>query len=221
MRGVLAEFIGTFALIFIGAGSVCADTLSGGKLGITGIAFAHGLTIMAMVYAFGHISGGHFNPAVTLPMMLTKRLSLRTGISTIGAQLVGSTLAACCLGWLFARLVTSPPYLGACVLAQEVSVLGGTFIEAILTFFLVSVVWAMAVDPRSPKAPAGLAIGLTVTLDILMGGYATGAAMNPARALGPALASGQFANHLVYWIGPLIGGVLAGFLYEYVFLKKT
>ena len=206
-------------MILVGAGSVCADVLSGGKLGITGIALAHGLTIMVMVYAYGHISGAHFNPAVTVPMWLTRRLALRKAVGYVVAQLAGASLAALCLRRLAGSLAQVPPYLGACDLTNT-TVLAGIALEAILTFFLVSVIWGMAVDPRSPKPPAGLAIGFTITLDILMGGYFTGAAMNPARAFGPALATGHWTHHAVYWIGPLVGGCAAGFLYETVFLNK-
>jgi len=219
MMRYVAEFIGTFALILIGAGSVCADALSGGRLGITGIALAHGLTILAMVYAFGHISGGHFNPAVTIPMALTKRIDPGKALGYLGAQLGGAAFAGWLLSVFFPQLVQVPPYLGACDLTQ-MTVLSGVILEAILTFLLVSVIWGMAVDPRSPKPPAGIAIGFTVTLGILMGGYSTGAALNPARAFGPALASGHWAHHLVYWIGPLMGGSLAGVLYETLFLQK-
>ena len=219
MAPYLAELIGTFALIFIGAGSVCADMTSGGQVGIVGIALAHGLTIMVMVYAFGHISGGHFNPAVTVPMALTKRLEAPRAAGYVAAQLGGAALAGFALRALFPDAVTDVPYLGACALSQ-VSVGWGIFLEAVLTFFLVTVVWGMAVDPRSPKPPIGIAIGLTVTLDILMGGALTGAAMNPARAFGPALAAGLWSDHLVYWIGPLLGGTVAALTYEGVFLPQ-
>lgn len=220
MASFLAEGIGTFALILIGAGSVCAEVLSGGKLGITGIALAHGLTILAMVYAFGHVSGGHFNPAVTVPMWLTKRISTRQACGYIGAQLAGAALAGLLLARFFGALKDVPPYLGVCDLTNT-TFLNGVLLEALLTFFLVTVVWGMAVDPRSPKPPVGIAIGLTVTLGILMGGYTTGAAMNPARAFGPAVASGHWANHVVYWLGPLLGGSAAGLLYDRAFLKRS
>ncbi len=219
MKAYLAEFIGTFALIFIGAGAVCADAATGGKLGVTGVALAHGLTILAMVYAYGHISGGQFNPAVTAAMVATRRLAPVTAIGYWAAQLSGAAVA----GWLLrggvSQFVHSAPFLGACDVTNT-TVAGGILIEAILTFLLVSVVWGAAVDPRSAKPSAGLAIGLTVTLDILMGGYSTGAAMNPARAFGPALATGHWSHHAVYWIGPLVGGVVAGLLYEHLLLEK-
>lgn len=220
MAGLIAEFIGTFALILIGAGSICADVLSGGKVGITGIAFAHGLTIMVMIYAFGHISGAHFNPAVTIPMWLTKRIETQRALGYIAAQLLGAAFAGFLLSRFHPEFISAPPYLGSCDLTLTTPI-GGIVMEAILTFFLVTVIWGMAVDPRSPKPPAGIAIGLTITMGILMGGFSTGAALNPARAFGPAVASCHFAHHYVYWIGPILGGSAAGLLYENFFLKKS
>ena len=219
MASLLAEFIGTFALILIGAGAICAEVLSGGKVGITGIALAHGLTIMAMAYSLGHISGGHFNPAVTIAMFVNKKIKLHQGVSYIVAQLVAAAVAGYLLRAVAPSLVNSAPFLGACDL-NGVSVGLGVLIEAILTFFLVTVIWGVAVDGRGNKTVAGLAIGLTITLDILMGGYFTGAALNPARAFGPALATGHWANHLVYWVGPILGALGAGLLSEKVFLKS-
>ena len=219
MANELAEFLGTFALILIGAGSICADVLSGGKLGITGIALAHGLTIMVMVYALGHQSGGHFNPAVTAAMWLNRRIQPLRALRYVAAQLAGAAAAAFLLRWIHPDLTHMPPYLGACRLT-EVTVAVGIVIEAVLTLFLALAIWGTAIDPRSPKAAAGLAIGLTITLDVLMGGYSTGAAMNPARAFGPALAIGQWQHHLVYWLGPLIGACAGGLLYERIFLVK-
>ncbi|MBI2884859.1 MAG: MIP family channel protein [Candidatus Omnitrophica bacterium] len=217
MGRYLAEFIGTFALIFIGAGSICSDAVSGGQVGIVGIALAHGLTIMVMVYAFGHISGGHFNPAVTAAMALTKRIEPAPAAGYVAAQLGGAALAGWVLRGLFPDLVADLPFLGACALSQ-LSPGWGIVVEALLTFFLVTVVWGMAVDPRSPKPPAGIAIGLTITLGILMGGALTGAAINPARAFGPALAAGFWQDHAVYWVGPLLGAISAALLYEGLFL---
>jgi MIP family channel proteins len=214
-----AEFIGTFALILLGAGSACANAISGGALGVTGIALAHGLTIMVMAYSLGHVSGGHFNPAVTVPMLITKRIEPGKAVLYIAAQLAGAAAAGLLLGKLHPELVGEAPFLGACDLFNT-SFAGGVAIEAVLTFFLVTVIWGLAVDPRSPKPAVGLAIGLTITACILMGGPSTGASLNPARAFGPALAANHWANHLVYWIGPILGGSAAGLLYENVFLKK-
>lgn len=215
----LAEFLGTFALVFIGVGAVYVEAASGGSLGVLGIALANGLTIMVMVYAFGHISGGHFNPAVTVPMWMARRLTIGQMAGYVTAQCAAAILAATLLANFFSPLVHVPTNVGVCAVAHT-TLFNAVVIEAILTFLLVTVIWGSAVDSRAPKAAAGLAIGLTITLDILMGGYFTGAAMNPARALGPALVNGHWAQQAVYWVGPLIGGIAAGLLYESVFLKS-
>ena len=221
MPALIAEFIGTFALIFIGAGAICADAMTGGGLGIVGIALAHGLTIMVMVYAFGHISGGHFNPAVTFAMAITKQIKPDKAGSYVIAQLAGGAAAAFLLAQMYGEYMTHVPYLGATMINfSAVTIPGAIVVEAILTFFLVTVIYAMAVDGRSSKPAIGLAIGLTITLDILMGGPLTGASMNPARTFGPALATGNWADHWVYWVGPLAGGGLAGLLYENTLLKR-
>ena len=218
-----AEFLGTFTLIFIGAGAICADALSGGKIGIVGIALAHGLAIMTGVYAYGHISGAHFNPAVTASMWVTRKIDSMKAIGYWVAQLLGASAAGFLLAQLHRELIGVAPYLGTPDINPAViTVAGAIVVEAVLTFFLVSVIWGMAVDSRvAQRGAIGLAIGLTITLDILMGGYLTGAAMNPARAFGTAIASGHWANHIVYWVGPLLGGMAAGLLYNNVLLKKN
>ncbi|MES2310576.1 MAG: aquaporin [Verrucomicrobiota bacterium] len=208
MKSYLAEAIGTFALIFVGIGAIhnaSSDLLL--------IALAHGLTIAVMVSATGAISGGHLNPAVTLALWVGKKITpLEAGKYWI-AQLLGATLAALAARYLFGgsfEVMKGTPTL-------RVSWMDGVLIEAILTFFLVFVVYGTAADPRGPKI-GGLAIGLTVALDIMVGGPLTGAAMNPARAFGPALVTGEayhnFTTHLVYWIGPCLGGSLAGYVYS-------
>jgi MIP family channel proteins len=204
-----AEFIGTFALIFIGVGSIHNDP------GLLGVALAHGLTIAVMVSATGAISGGHLNPAVTVGLLVGNRIELRKAIAYWAAQLLGAFAA----GILLVNVLGDGMQSGVAAVARGTPDLGrgvgpirGMVIEAVLTFFLVFVVYGTAVDPRAPKL-GGLAIGLTVALDILFGGPLTGAAMNPARTFGPALASAHWNNHLVYWIGPMAGGALAGLVY--------
>lgn len=216
-KAALAELIGAFTLIFVGAGSIMADALLGGKIGLTGIAFAHGLAIATMVAAAGHLSGGHFNPAVTTAFMATGRLPTGTGLLYIAAQLIGASLAAFFLGASFPEAVRKATLLGTPALGGGISAGTGIIVEAILTFFLVYVIFGTAVDARGPRAAGGLFIGLVIVMDILGGGALTGAAMNPARAFGPALFAGAWANQLVYWIGPLLGGVLAGWLYHVVY----
>ncbi len=222
---LFAEFVGTFTLIFIGAGSICAarflNTTNQVSLGLLGIAAAHGLAIGIMVTALGHISGGHFNPAVTIGFWVTRRLSSMDTILYWIAQLAGATAAAYMLRWLIPEETWKAVQLGAPDLARDLTRFQGMAIEGVLTFFLVFVVFATAVDPRGAfNKIAGFAIGLTITMDILMGGPFTGAAMNPARAFGPELAARFWHNAGVYWVGPLLGGVVAGSIYDVFYLKK-
>ena len=218
-----AEFIGTFALIFFGAGSICVDWYphASNALGLLGIALAHGVAIAIMVCALGHVSGGHFNPAITIGFWVTKRLNTVDTIAYWIVQLAGATAAAYLLKSLIPDDTRHAVALGTPMMAHDFTVLPAIVLEAVTTFFLVLTVFATAVDERSSFRPvAGFAIGLSITLGILVAGPFTGAALNPARAFGPALASSHWQNHGVYWIGPLAGGFLAGFLYDSIFLKK-
>jgi len=219
-----AEFIGTFALIFVGVGAIYHNA------GLLAVALAHGLTIAVMVSATGGISGGHLNPAVTFGLLVGGKVDFRTTIAYWISQLAGASAAGFILLFLFTNQVD--PQKGGSLAqtiiasgtpnlaAKGVSAFDGVLIEAVLTFFLVFVVYGTAVDARAPKI-GGLAIGLTVTLDILFGGPFTGAAMNPARTFGPALASGHWANQWIYWIGPLLGAALAGVVYGRWLIKPT
>lgn len=220
---LVAEFIGTFTLIFIGAGSICTDqylhAAGQGGVGLLGIAAAHGLAIGIMVTALGHISGGHFNPAVTIGFWVTKRLSTLQSLLYWAAQLLGAAVAAYLIVAIVPESVWRPVGLGTPDLAPDFLRWHGMLLEAVMTFFLVFVVFATAVDAKGAfNKIAGFAIGLTITMDILFGGPLTGAAMNPARAFGPALAARHWTNHGVYWVGPLFGGVLAGVIYDRLFL---
>jgi MIP family channel proteins len=221
---LVAEFVGTFALIFIGAGSICAEQFlhgTGGP-GLLGIALAQGLVIGVMVTAMGHISGGHFNPAVSIGFWVTRRISTLDIILYWAAQLAGAIAAAYLLKVVVPEETWRAVALGTPDLARDFTRLNGMILEAVMTFFLVWVVFATAVDEKGAfNKIAGFAIGLTITMDILMGGPLTGAAMNPARAFGPAVAANHWANHGVYWVGPLAGGFLAGLLYDSLYLKKA
>lgn len=221
---LVAEFIGTFALIFAGVGSICADqfirTSSNGQssLGLLGIALAHGLAIGIMVTSLGHISGGHFNPAVTIGFWVTRKLSTFDTLAYWAVQLAGGAAAAYLLRILPVD-VWGAVQLGTPSLANGISRADGMIFEAVMTFFLVFVVFATAVDEKGAfNKVAGFAIGLSITMGALFGGPFTGAALNPARAFGPALAANHWTNHGVYWIGPLAGGVAAGWLYDAMFL---
>jgi MIP family channel proteins len=225
-RKLAAEFVGTFALIFFGVGSICADqfihasTNGQSNLGLLGIALAHGLAIGIMVTSLGHISGGHFNPAVTIGIWVTRRISTFEALAYWVAQLAGGTAAALILRRLPVD-VWGPVQLGTPDLAIGITRANGIIFEAVMTFFLVFVVFATAVDEKGAfNKVAGFAIGLSITMGALFGGPFTGAALNPARAFGPALASNHWNNHSVYWLGPLLGGLVAGWLYDTLFLGK-
>ena len=220
-RSCVAEAIGTFGLCFIGAGAIVLDTKTNGAVGLIGIALAHGLILSVMISAMGHVSGGHFNPAVTVGFMVTKKQDVRTGISYIISQLIGGTVAGLLLRAIYAAEVWQKAGLGTPKLADGVSFGTGILIEIILTFFLVTAIWGTAVDDRKPNI-GGFGIGLTIAANILMGGPLTGASMNPARTFGPALAGGGFdgINHLVYWIGPITGAVIAAMIYNNILIKK-
>ena len=212
LRPCLAEFIGTFALVFVGIGAIKTAGHD-----VLGVALAHGLTIAAFATATMHISGGQLNPAVTFGLVCGGHMTVPNALRYWISQLLGALCAALiCLG-LFGRdvVVTGTPQL-----AIALNPLQGILVEAILTFFLVFVVHATAVDLRGPRSVAGLVIGATITLDILFGGPLTGAAMNPARVLGPALATGFWRDHYVYWLGPLLGGALGGLVYRVLIERK-
>lgn len=223
-KPLLAETVGTFAFFVIGAGAICIDAATGVKLGLLGIALAHGLMLSNMINVFGPVSGAHFNPAVTLGAWVGKQIKTGQALLYIIAQLVGAVLAGYFLLLIFGSMTESAKdtaYLGTPMVNTELGLGAWTavLIEAALTFFLVITVFATGFSNKAPNVPAigGYGIGLTVTADILMGGPLTGAAMNPARVFGPALASGQWALHWVYWVGPLLGGLLAGLFYSRIF----
>jgi MIP family channel proteins len=221
----VAEFIGTFALIFFGAGSICADRYlqgSGGGIGLLGIALGHGLAMAIMVSALGHISGGHFNPAISIGFWVTKRISTLEVFLYWAAQVLGGIAAAFVLKGIIPQETWRAVALGTPELVRDFSTGAAILLEAVASFFLVLVVFATAVDERgSFRAIAGFGIGLTITLGILVIGPFTGAALNPARAFGPALASAHWTNQGVYWIGPLAGGFVGGLLYDSLYLKKS
>ena len=214
-RGV-AEFLGTFALMFFGAGAIMV-----GSGGLIGVALAHGLAIALMVTAFGHISGGHFNPAVTLGFVVTRRIAMGLAGVYWLMQFAGALVAALLLWWIFPQEAIGPARLGAPILHDAIGSGAGFALEAIMTAFLVLAVFATAVDERGAfKAVAGFGIGLVITLDVLCGGPLTGAAMNPARALGPELVYRVWENYTwIYYAGPAVGAIFAAVLYELLYLR--
>ena len=215
-RHFAAEFIGIFALVFVGGGAIMSTTQSPNGLIIA--ALAHGLILAIMVTATMRISG-HLNPAVTIGFLVTRRIEPVMAMVYIIAQLFGAIMAAYALKAVFPADVFAATHGGGQSLATDVSVGQGILMEAIATFFLVFVVFGTAVDPAAPKV-GGFAIGLTVGADILAIGTRTGASMNPGRSFGPAVVSQFFEGHAVYWIGPIIGGIAAALLYDGLFLRR-
>lgn len=212
----IAEMLGTFTFFTIGMGAVIISTQPGSGLGLLGVATAHGLALAAMVSAFGGISGGHFNPAVTFGVFVTGKIDAVRAGSYVLAQLIGATAAGLMLKVFFVPEQWAGPNLGTPSIGAGVSVGRAIVVEAVLTFFLLLAVWGTGVDPRGSTI-GGLAIGFIVFADILVGGPLTGAAMNPARHFGPALASGFWPDWWVYWVGPLAGAALASLLWQTLF----
>ena len=214
LRRAVAEFVGTFTLVFVGVSSI----ITVGD--VTGVALAHGLAIAVMVSAVGHISGGHFNPAITFAFLITRRMAPLLAAVYWVAQFAAATAGALMVKLIFPGNVVDRAKLGAPAVASVVGNGGALAMEAVLTFFLVWVVFATAADARGTfKSIAGLAIGLTITMDILAGGRVTGAAMNPARAFGPEVVQSVWSDAWVWYAGPILGAVVAGLAYEYLYLR--
>lgn len=219
-RAALAEAIGTFALTFAGLLAISGGALVGAPdaPSLATIAFAHGLTILVMVAALGAVSGGHFNPAVTFGFVAVGRMPVAAGAVYWGAQLAGAALAALPVWLLFGA---APVAAGTPALAPGVGSGAGIVLEAVATFFLVLVIFGTAVDERAPKSVFPVAIGLTVALGIMAIGPITGGALNPARVFGPALLAGAWENHLLYWIGPLLGGFLGAAVQHFFLMERA
>ena len=215
----VAEALATFAFVFIAAGSVLSNWQAGGALGATGVSLAHGFALAAMIYAVWHLSGAHLNPAVTVALWATGHIKTLVAFGYIVAQLVGSVVAALFLKVVFVGM--SPQfYLGDTVLGAGVTPGMGILVEALLTFFLVFTIFGTIVDKKSTSGFGGLMVGLVMALGVMVGGNFTMGALNPARSFGPALVSSHWMNHYVYWVGPIIGALIAGFVYHFVFIKK-
>ena len=216
-RHFTAEFIGVFALVFVGGASIMSSTMSNINP-LLPAALAHGLILGIMITATMRISG-HLNPAVTIGFMVTRRIEPMMGAVYIVAQLFGAAVAAYALKAVFPDHVSVATRLGGQTISRDINMVQAILCEAIATFFLVFVVFGTAVDPHAPKV-GGFAIGLTVTADILAIGTRTGASMNPARSFGPAVVSQIFEGQAVYWIGPILGGIAAALLYDGLFLRR-
>jgi aquaporin Z len=219
LRPLIAEFVGVFMLVFIGAGAIIVNGYRDGALGLGGIAAAHGLAFALAVTATMSISGGHINPAVTIGLWSIGRIKPGKAGLYVVAQLLGAVVAALLLSALFPAVAGRIQELGALRLAPDISFLEATLIEAVLTFFLALAVMGTAVDPAAPRV-GGFGIGIALWMGVLAGGPLTGAALNPARAFGPALVANFWVGQLAYWIGPILGAVIAMQLYERFLLKK-
>jgi MIP family channel proteins len=211
LRRAGAEGIGAFALVFAGCGAIITEVEHPGTLGTVGIAFVFGLIIMAMIYATGHLSGAHLNPAVTVAFLVTRHLPRRDAVAYLLAQLAGALAAA---GLLLAIWPSRPAALGTTL--PTVAVGSALAYEAVMTAFLMFVIMAVATDTRAVGAGAAIAIGGTVGLDAIFGGPITGASMNPARSLGPALVSGELHDLWIYIIAPLVGATIGALAYQLV-----
>jgi aquaporin Z len=226
-RPLVAEFLGTFALTFFGAGAICTDAIVRGSAAFGAadllvIATAHAVVLAVMVSALGHISGGHFNPAVSVAAAIGRHIEPVLAAAYVVTQLIAGVIAALLLKGIFPDAIASAVKLGAPQPGTGVGAGKAFLVEVVLTFFLVTVVYATAIDPAGAfNKIAGFAIGFVLFFDILMGGPLTGAAMNPARAFGPALVAGVVdgTHFIAYWAGPLVGGALAALLYQYVLLR--
>lgn len=220
-RRLVAEALGTFALVFVGAAVVVVNGgFPNSGIGLLGIALAHAVVLAVMVTATMTISGGHLNPAVTIGLLATRRIDPVSAGAYIVTQLVAAVAAAALVKALLPAAAVRAALLGAPVIASSITLGQAIGIELVLTFFLMSAVFGTAVSPDAPRV-GGFGIGLVLLFDILVGGPLTGAAMNPARAFGPALVAGQWVGHVAYWVGPILGALLAALLWQYVLLPKT
>lgn len=207
----VAEMLGTFALVFAGPGAAAVESATGGAVGTVGVGMSFGLIVMAMIFAIGHISGCHINPAITLAMLVVRRIAPARAAGYIAAQLVGAVLA----GLAIVAIVGSKGDAGA-----TAPHIGGTdaalWSELILTFFLGFVVFSVATDARAQDEMAAVAIGGYVGLAATGWGPVANASMNPARSFGPAVAANVWDAHWVYWVGPIVGAVVAALVYEFL-----
>lgn len=217
-KAYACEFVGTFALVFFGCGAVTVNQLGNGVLGLIGIAVVFGLVVMTMIYSYGHTSGAHINPAVTVALAFSKRFPQEEVLPYVGAQCAGAISAS-----LLQLMILKPLLLSQNITDQmafgvtqplDDSTLTALIVEAILTFFLMTVIMGSAVDKKAAGNFAGIAIGATVAFLVMFGGPITGASLNPARSLGPAMVAGELSHLFAYLIGPILGSIGAVVLYD-------
>jgi aquaporin TIP len=219
-RRSFVELLGTFALVLVGAGTIMSLGPQA-DAGTLEVSLATGLVMAVMVSAVGHISGGHFNPAITFGFILTRRMSALLGVAYWVAQLAGGVLAALLLRWIFPAANRDAANLGA-PSVHTVDVGAALVVEAVITFFLVWVFFAVTTDPRSTySAIAGLAIGFVIVFGMLLAYPLTGGAFNPARAFGPELVANSWSDFWIWYVGPLAGGAIAALLYDEVYLRPA
>lgn len=218
VRPLTAEFIGTFGLVFAGTAIVVTQSFPNGATGPVGIGLVHGLILGLAITAAMGVSGGHINPAVTLGLLSIRKIELKPALAYIGAQLAGGVAGG------FASRLLVPNNVGRLLsngtpqVNSNVQFGPALGLEAVMTFFLMTAVMGTIVNPKAPKL-GGLWVGLTVAAMAMFGAPLTGAAMNPARAFGPAVVSGLWAGQIIYWIGPILGAVAAAFVWDRVVLK--
>jgi MIP family channel proteins len=219
LRHFLAEFVGIFALVFVGGGAIMMAQMTTSTAGLVTVALAHGLILALMVSSTMNVSGGHLNPAITLGLLSARRITASMAGVHVLAQLAGAVIAAMALKATMPTSLVIATHAGGQSIATDVNTMQAIVLEGIATFFLMFVIYGTAVSTMAPKI-GGLAIGLTIAADIMAIGPLTGASMNPARSFGPALVSGVWEAQAIYWIGPIVGAVLAAQLWEQVLLEK-
>ena len=223
LKAIVAELVGTFLFVFVGAGCIVTANYAhvSSQLTILIAAFGNGLGLGIAITCVAHVSGGNLNPAVTISLWVSQRIDSLKAVCYIAAQLVGAILAALTLKAIYSYFYWAPVHLGGPSLGPGVTFGTGVLIEAILTFFLVFAVFGTMVDPRALPI-GGIGVGIVVVVDVLMGGPLTGAAMNPARAFGPEVAANYWtSDDLVYWIGPILGGIIASLIYGYFLMPQA
>lgn len=218
-RPLVAEFVGTALFVFVGVASIVVNAATNNSVGVVGISLAHGLGMAIIVTMTMSISGGHINPAVSVALWLAQKIDGRTLGQYVGAQLLGGVVGALLAKGFLPAAAARIASLGTPQLAGSLGMFQGAGLEAVLTFFLVCAVFGTAVSTQAPKV-GGFGIGLAITVCGLAAGALTGAAMNPARAFGPALISGNWHAHAAYWFGPLVGATAAGALWKFILLPK-
>jgi aquaporin Z len=218
-RKLVAEALGTYMLIFFGCASVVMTAYPGGNWGVLGVAIAHGLALGTAITLTMTISGGHLNPAVTIGLAAMRRVAPATALAYIAAQLAGAVLGAATLKALVPGTTGGAVMYGTPAVSGTLSLGAAVGVEALLTFFLMSAVYGSVIAQEKPPV-AGYGIGITLLFSIMAGGALTGGALNPARAFGPAVISGHWVAHVVYWIGPIAGALAAAALWEFLLLEK-